>query len=178
MSPELIEFFRDFPLLILFLVLAAPFFVFLGVVSTGIVQRLRDKGQQKTTEKSVAISETEAETHQFQAIIEGFERSLAAVSGRAETAEAKANAAEIKASEANAKAEAAEEKANKLSRRVRSLEDERHEAITHVLLLEALIPYPPGPPERPAWMRQLVRPHSDSDEPDGASWVPEKDPDE
>lgn len=166
MPPELIEYFRDFPLLVLVIFLAAPFLVFLGVISTGIFQRARDKGQQKTSEKTVAVSETEAETHQFQAIVDGFERSLKVVSERAEKAEQKADAAELKA-------DGAEQKANKLSHRVRSLEDERHQAITHVLLLEALIPYPPGPPERPLWMRQLVRPHPES-EPD-TDWAPEID---
>lgn len=169
MPPELIEFFRDFPLLVLFIFLAAPFFVLIGVVITGIIQRLRDKGTQGVAEAGVSVSETEAETHQFQAIIEGFRESLKAVSDRATTAETKATAAETKATEA-------EEKANNLSRRVRSLEDERHQAITHVLLLEALIPYPPGPPERPLWMRQLVRPHSDSDDDPNNGWAPEKDP--
>lgn len=167
MPPELIEFFRDFPLLVLFIALAAPFFVLVGVVVTGIVQRLNGKHTANVAEAGVAVSETEAETHQFQAIIDGFEKSLKAVSERAESAEKKANAAETKA-------DAAEQKANELSQRVRSLEDERHDAITHVLLLEALIPYPPGPPARPAWMRQfLTRPLDRSKE-----WAPEegKDP--
>lgn len=171
MPPELIELFRDFPLLILFIALAAPFFVLIGVVITGIIQRLRDKGTQGVAEAGVAVSETEADTHQFQAIIDGFERSLKVVESRAVAAEAKATSAETKA-------EGAEEKANKLSRRVRSLEDERHQAITHVLLLEALIPYPPGPPERPLWMRQLVRPDNPNEGlPDDLenTYVPEKD---
>lgn len=170
MPPELIEFFRDFPLLVLFIFLAAPFFVLIGVVITGIIQRLRDKGTQGVAEAGVAVSETEAETHQFQAIIDGFTKSLDAVEKRAVSAETKAVAAETKAG-------SAEEKANKLSRRVRSLEDERHQAITHVLLLEALIPYPPGPPQRPIWMRELVRPDSEDDLDDDieSTYVPEKD---
>lgn len=172
MPPELIEFFRDFPLLILFIALAAPFFVLIGVIISGIIQRLRDKGTQGVAEAGVAVSETEAETRQFQAIIDGFTKSLEVVEKRAVSAETKATAAE-------AKADSAEGKANKLSRRVRSLEDERHQAITHVLLLEALIPYPPGPPERPLWMHQLVRPdlkrESGIDEELEDTYIPEKD---
>lgn len=167
MPPELVELFRDAPLVVLFLFLAAPFLVLIGVVTTAIVQRLNGKGTQNIAQAGVAVSETEAETHQFQAIIDGFEKSLKVVSERAESAEKKADAAEVKAGEA-------ERKANELSQRVRSLEDERHDAITHVLLLEALIPYPPGPPARPAWMRQfLTRPPDHPKE-----WAPEegKDP--
>lgn len=159
MSPELIEFFEDFPPLIFFLALASPFFLLLGVIITGIIQRKRDKGQQQVAEGGVSVSEKEADTHQFQAIIEGFEKSLKVVSDRATSAEAKADAAE--------------EKADILSHRVRSLEDERHQAMTHLLLLEALIPYPPGPPERPLWMRQLVKPLSEAPE---KGWAPERDP--
>ena len=155
MPPELVEFLKDSPFALLFVFLAAPFFVLIGVVLNGIIQRLRDKGTISVSEAGVAVSETEAETHQFQAIIDGFTKSLDAVSKRAESAETKAAAAEEKADAAESKAEDAETKANELSRRVRSLEDDRHAAISHIVMLESLIPYPPGPPERPLWMRQL-----------------------
>lgn len=165
MPQELVDWLKEFPILLLIVFLAAPFLVLIGVVINGIIQRLNGKGTQGVAEAGVAVSETEAETHQFQAIIDGFSKSLDAVSKRAESAEKKAAAAEEKA-------DAAELKANELSQRVRSLEDERHDAITHVLLLEAMIPYPPGPPARPAWMRQFLtttRPLDRSKE-----WAPEE----
>lgn len=166
MPPELVKLFEGSPTVVLLLFLAAPFFVLLGVVITGIVQRLRDKGSQGVAEAGVAVSETEAETHQFQAIIDGFEKSLKAVSERAASAESKAEKADTKAGEA-------EDKANKLSRRVRALEDQQHDAIDHVILLESMIAYPPGPPARPAWMRQLtLRPHAVGLDPD--DWVTER----
>lgn len=166
MPQELVDWLKEFPLLLLLVFLAAPFFILIGVVITGIVQRLRDKGTQKVAEGGVSVSETEAETHQFQAIIDGFTKSLEVVSARAESAEKKATAAESKATEA-------EDKANELSQRVRSLENERHDAISHVLLLEAMIPYPPGPPTRPLWMRQMGR-HAEG--PHSKEWAPEQMP--
>lgn len=165
MPPELVELFRDAPLVVLFIFLAAPFLVLIGVVTTAVVQRLNGKSTHNVAQAGVAVSETEAETHQFQAIIDGFTQSLAAVSKRAESAESQSEIAK-------ATAEAAESKANELSQRVRSLEDERHDAITHVLLLEALIPYPPGPPSRPAWMRQFLTRPPDPDR--SKEWAPEE----
>jgi len=153
LPPELIKLFEQWPLLILLLFLASPFFVLIGVVITAIVQRLNARGSQRVAEAGVSISETEADTHQFQVIIEGFSKSLEAVSKRADAAEAKAKEAEAVAESAKSKADAAEVKANKLSRRVRSLENQRTDAIEHVLILERLVPNPPGPPERPFWMR-------------------------
>lgn len=146
MPGELIKLFEQWPLLILLIFLASPFFVLIGVAITAFVQRMNARGSQKVAEAGVNVSETEADTHQFQVIIEGFSKSLEVVSKRAETAETKAD-------EAKEKADAAEEKANKLSRRVRSLENQRTDAIEHVLILESLIPDPPGPPARPIWMR-------------------------
>lgn len=158
MPPELVQLFKDTPFLVFILFISTPFLVLIGVIINGIVQRKNAKGLQQTADKGVGVSEKEADTHQFQAIVDGFKVSLEAVERRASSAEERAKEAANKADDADAKAGVAEDKANKLSRRVRSLEDERHQAITHVLLLEALIPYPPGPPARPLWMRQLVRP--------------------
>lgn len=146
MPPEIVELFKDWPQGLLLVFLASPFLVLIGVIVTVIVQRLRDRGQQKVAEATVNVSETEAETNQFQAIIDGFSKSLDAVSKRADTAEKKADEAEKKADEAKGEAE-------KLGKRVKILEDERRDALDHVVLLEGLIPYPPGPPPRPFWMR-------------------------
>ena len=153
MPPELVEIFKDAPGVLLFLFLGAPFLVLIGVLVTVVVQRVRDKGLQKVAEQTVGISlkvagisEKEAATHEFQAIIDGFSKSIGVISDRAKSAEDKAAAAETKANEAT-------DEVAKLVRRVRHLEDERHDAIDHVILLESMVPYPPGPPPRPLWMR-------------------------
>lgn len=163
MPPELIQLFRDTPVIVFILFISSPFLILIGVIINGVVQRKNAQGQEQTANKGVGVSEKEADTHQFQAIVDGFKVSLEAVERRASSAEDRAKEAGSKADDADAKAGIAEDKANKLSRRVRSLEDERHEAIMHVLLLEALIPYPPGPPARPLWMRQLARPDTPPD---------------
>lgn len=150
MPPEVVALFKDWPAGLLLLFLASPFLVLIGVALTALVAHLRDRGQQKVAEKNSDVSETEAETHRFQAIFDGFSQSLAAVSQRAEAAEKKAGAAELVAVEAKAETEL-------LKERVKILESERHDAIDHVILLETLIPFPPGPPPRPIWM-QRTRP--------------------
>ena len=178
MPPELIQLFKETPFIVFILFISSPFLILIGVIINGIVQRKNAKGQQQTADKGVGVSEKEADTHQFQAIVDGFKVSLEAVERRASSAESRAKEAGDKADEADTKAGAAEDKANKLSRRVRSLEDERHEAIMHVLLLEAMIPFPPGPPERPSWMRQLARPvvqiETGLDEDLENTYIPEK----
>jgi hypothetical protein len=172
MPPELVDWLKDSPYALLVVFLASPFLVFIGVVISAIVQRLRDKDARGVSEAGVSVSETEAETHQFQAIIEGFSKTLEAVSKRAESAESKAASAEAKADAADEKANEAETKANELSRRVRSLEDERNSSVSHIIMLESLIPYPPGPPERPYWMRHLESGVIRSID---NKWVPEND---
>lgn len=124
--------------------LASPFLVLIGVLSkTGadwIVSKWANKHKSKElviSEKVVNVSEQEAQTHQIQAIFEGFNASIAAASKRAEAAEAAVA---------------------KLSERVTRLEDEREEyleerdlMVRHIVDLELLVPSPPGPPVRPKW---------------------------
>lgn len=135
--------------------LATPFLVLVGVlVKTGadwLVSKWANKHKSKElviSEKIANISETEAQTHQIQAIFEGFNTSLAVVSKRATDAE---NAlAELRERSESALAE--------LRGRVDKLEDEREEyleernlMIRHIVDLEQLVPSPPGPPDRPKW---------------------------
>lgn len=133
--------------------LSAPILVLVGVVITGIVQFLTQKWRNRVEHRQTAVSETEAQTHQFQAIIDGFTQSLAAVNSRATTAEAEAKAARTEASSAQVEGRRANDRAALLEGRVDQLEDERTKMINHIIDLEALIPSPPGPPPRPSWMR-------------------------
>lgn len=152
MPPEIVDIFKEWPVGLLLVFLASPFLVLIGVIITVITQRIRDRGNQSVAEANVNISETEAETHQFQVIFDGFSKSLEAVSKRADSAELKADKAELKADKAEAQANEAKVEAEKLEKRVKALETESQDAIDHIVLLEGLIP-PPGPPERPFWMR-------------------------
>ena len=117
--------------------LAAPFMVLIGVLAKvgadWLAQKWANKSKSKeliVSEKLANVSEQEAQTHQIQAIFEGFNTSLNVVSKRAEDAE-------------NAVKE--------LRTRVEKLEDERDLLISHIVDLEQLVPSPPGPPARPKW---------------------------
>lgn len=126
--------------------LSAPILVLAGVVITGIIQFFTQKWRNRVEHRQTAVSETEAQTHQFQAIIDGFTASLAAVNARATLAEAEAKEGRVEAKRANDRADLVESRLNKL-------EDERSAIIAHVLTLEQGYPNPPGPPPRPHWMR-------------------------
>lgn len=159
--PEIVILFKDWPAGLLAVFLAAPFLVLLGGIATLVVQRARDKGVQKVAEANltvssrvVEVSEKEANTHHVQMILDGLTTSITVLTGRADAAEKKADAAEKTAEAADKKADAAEQQAKDLGKRVRQLEDERHDAIDHIIYLESLIPDPPGPPARPNWMRR------------------------
>lgn len=124
--------------------LATPFLVLLGVlIKTGldwVIAKWNNKSKSKeivVSEKLANVSEQEAQTHQIQAIFEGFNAAIAAASKRAEAAEAAVA---------------------KVSERVTKLEEEREEyleerdlLVRHIVDLEALVPSPPGPPARPKW---------------------------
>lgn len=118
---------------------AAPVLILIGVIVKGIWDFVGQRMATRVSNKQVTVSETEAQTHQFQAIIDGFTQSLAAVNQRATTAEdqsARAN-----------------NRADSLENRVDQLEDERVLIIDHLNAVEALVPHPPGPPPRPPWLR-------------------------
>lgn len=125
-------------------ILAVPFFVLLGVIVKGIYDWVVARMNNRVQNKQVQVSEKEAETHQWQAIVDGFTASLAAVNVRAENAEREAK---------DAKAEAATStgKIALLDSRVGVLETEKREMLNHIIALEHLVPYPPGPPKRPVW---------------------------
>lgn len=125
-------------------ILAVPFFVLLGVIAKGIYDTAAAKMSSKVQSKQVQVSEKEAETHQWQAIVDGFTASLAAVNVRAEGAEREAR-------DAKAEAAVSSGKINLLDQRVNALEGERREMLNHIIALEHLVPYPPGPPKRPVW---------------------------
>ena len=145
--PEIVALFRDWPQGLLLVVLASPFLVLLGVLVKAIFDRYSSSESNKVSMKEAEITEMEAETHQFTAVIDGFSKALEAVNKRAADAEAAAK-------EAKAEAKEAKEESDGLAARVKTLEDERQDAIMHVGKLEGMVPNPPGPPDRPVWMRK------------------------
>jgi hypothetical protein len=145
--PEILNFFKDFTV-----VLAAPFFILLGVVINALVQRKRDKGTQVVAEETVEVTRDgvkavlqDSETKSFQAIVDGFSRSF-------EIVERRAKAAETAAEKAEQSAMKAKEEVERLEVKIETLGRERNEAIDHIVLLESHFPTPPGPPPRPHWM--------------------------
>lgn len=124
--------------------LAVPFFVLLGVIAKGGYDWASARLNSRVQDKQVLVSEKEAETHQWQAIVDGFTASLAAVNTRAESAEREAKDAKTESAASTIKISAMET-------RVNALEHERLEMLNHIIALEHLVPYPPGPPARPVW---------------------------
>lgn len=119
------------------LLLSAPLFVLLGTIIKIIYDRFKDKRHEGVQTKQVQVSETEAETHAFQAIIEAMQINMNALTARTSNAERRADAIESKADAA--------------LKRVGMLENEKHEMVEHIVALEHLVPNPPGPPKRPVW---------------------------
>lgn len=117
--------------------LLAPLLIFAGVVVKGLWDFFAAKLQSRVGTKQVAVSEKEANTHQFQAIVEGFTHSLAAVREEAERANSRADTLE-----------------GRLDTVERERAQEHNEIIQHLSQIEALVPNPPGPPPRPAWLRK------------------------
>lgn len=111
--PELVDFLDDWPIALLVVFLAAPFLVFLGgIVQAFIVRR---------GPVSTKVGEREAKTHEFSAIVTGFEALLT-----------------------KQKIEL-----DQLGSRVARLEGHQDRLIQHIGILERMIPIPPGPPPRP-----------------------------
>jgi hypothetical protein len=119
------------------LLLSAPLLVLLGTIIKIVYDRIKNKEELGTKKKAVEVSETEAETHAFQAIIEAMQMNMNALTNRTAIAERRADAIEKKADAA--------------LERVSTLENEKHEMVDHIVALEHLVPNPPGPPARPTW---------------------------
>jgi len=98
---------------------------------TGVVVAIiADRRSKNTTTQTVAVSEQEADTHQFAALTEGFVEQLRIL-----------------------KEDVAEQRGlvKSLTERVETLESQKLEMLAHILALEVLVPNPPGPPKRP-WL--------------------------
>lgn len=121
MPEPLLEFLDNIPGALLVSVLLTPFMVLLGAIINGLVMRRGHKLSNK-------VGEHEAKTHEFSAIVDGFETLLT-----------------------QQKNELSE-----LRNRVDKLESYQRDLIEHVDILEALIPSPPGPPPRPHWLQAKI----------------------
>lgn len=121
--------------------------VLLGIIIKAVWDLIFHKMNNKVAHKQVSVSETEAQTHQFQAIIDGFTQSLAVVSNRATTAEESARHATEEAKRANARAD-------ELEQRLDESEARELQMLDHLKAVEDLVPNPPGPPARPAWLKK------------------------
>jgi len=88
-----------------------------------------------------SVNKQEANTHEFDAMRQGFVDQMAEL--RKQLSDARDEAREDR--------EEAARKHTELADRVHTLETERHEILQHVKLLENLIPDPPGVPMRPQW---------------------------
>lgn len=123
MPPEIIQ------------LLSLPFFGALGVIAKIIWDAVRDRNVHKVALSQVNVSEKDANTRQFEAIVEGFTQSLTAARTEAERANTRAGALET---------------------RLDNLERERAvehiQIVEHLTKLEMLVPNPPGPPPRPTWL--------------------------
>jgi outer membrane murein-binding lipoprotein Lpp len=110
------------------LVLVAPFLVLVGVIVKGVIDWISARLNSKTGEHAVRVSEREAQTHEFEAIVEGFVASLNVTREQAARAE---------------------DRVMRLESRVTVLEGDKSAMLDHISLLESMIPNPPGPPKRP-----------------------------
>jgi ABC-type transport system involved in cytochrome bd biosynthesis fused ATPase/permease subunit len=110
------------------LALSAPIIAIITVVIKGLF----DSRAGRNTNK---VSEQEANTHEFTAIINGFKESLKAVSDRVE--------------DQNEQIQELQTKVKSLEETKAELESERQMYLSHIAMLETMIPNPPGPPIRP-----------------------------
>jgi predicted nucleic acid-binding Zn-ribbon protein len=105
----------------------------------------------KVSEKQVTVSEKQAHTAEIAMIIDGFTESLAAVQSQLDRAEKAYLTLDAKHEELKQKHEGLVKDHETLASRIDLSERDRAQMIAHIVALEALIPNPPGPPERPKW---------------------------
>jgi predicted RNase H-like nuclease (RuvC/YqgF family) len=110
------------------LALSAPVIAIITVVIKGFFDSRARTGHNK-------VSEQEANTHEFTAIINGFKDSLKAVNDRVD--------------DQNEQIKELQDKVHALEDTNAELTSEREMYLRHIATLEALVPNPPGPPTRP-----------------------------
>jgi hypothetical protein len=113
-------------------------FALIGVIYQA--NKARDTGKE-----TVEVSERDVQTKAFTALTEMFTVGLNEV--RLELASAKQDAINEKAARG-----VLETKVSNNLERITLLEDERSELKEHIIVLEGLVPSPPGPPPRPKWL--------------------------
>lgn len=111
----------------------------LGVLGVYVASRFTSKNSTRATK----VSETEAETNQFSALTEGFVEQLRAL--REDLKEQR----ELRDTDRL--------EISKLTDRVQANEEREQRYLEHILLLEGLVPNPPGPPVRP-WLTTIAAP--------------------
>lgn len=118
MPEPLLSYLDNIPGALLLAVIASP----LVAIIIGVVNWLTTRSGQKLNNR---VEKHEAKTHEFSAIVEGFETLLTQQ----------------------------KDELVKLRDRVDRLEGYQKSLIDHVVILESMIPIPPGPPPRPngAW---------------------------
>lgn len=107
--------------------------VLLSGVVTLIVLKVNTKTAKETTSATISVQAQEADTHEFTAIIAGYKGSLEEVKSELATARSELHA---------------------LKGRLDYLEIDNNTLITHLELLERMVPNPPGPPPRPLFRRR------------------------
>lgn len=127
----------------------APFGSILASVLTYRTMRKRDDAAAGTADRQVDVSEKDAHTKELEMLFSAFGASQESLSNEL--------ARVVKAQEAqNEKHAALERKHEELKGQHEKFREqhyrEREEMIDHIIDLERLVPNPPGPPTRPAWM--------------------------
>lgn len=108
-----------------------------------IVNVIISKRNTRTADSAVGVQQQQADTTEFSAIVEGFKLSLA------ETRQS-LNDVRTKATEDR---ERSAEDIRKLSQRIDAQNRREDSILAHMTVIENLIPFPPGPPQRPVWIR-------------------------
>lgn len=107
-----------------------------------VVNLIISKRNAKTADGAVGVSQQNADTTEFSALVEGFKTSLSVTQQLLKDVQAKATEDREKSAE----------DIRKLSQRI-DAQNRREDAIlAHMTIIENLIPFPPGPPKRPIWI--------------------------
>lgn len=125
--------------------------VILGILIKAGVDLLRDRNKHKTDGKVVQVTETEAETKQFDTLFTHFNELVQRAEAAASRAEREREAAQAAQAAAEKSRTDAEAQRDEVMVRLGRLEREREDMFRYMQVVEDTMPTPPGAPPRPAW---------------------------
>lgn len=120
-----------------------------GITIAVIADRRSKKSGEANSDvalRAVEVDEKDAHTREIAVMIEGFTASLSNLRTDLEATRERLATAEDELGQTRGEV-------GELRKRIEKGDRERDELVAHIIELEKMVPYPPGPPTRPIWIR-------------------------